>query len=156
MALTRINNQALTNVTSAGLPSGSVVQVKSTYNQTAKTTTSTAYVDTGMSLSITPTSASNKILVIVSQSISPITTSTNTFGKCRLLRDSTEIMADQRLLGTLKYGHTYFAITELDEPATTSQITYKTQFATGSSSYTMEAQHAALRPSTITLMEIAG
>ena len=63
MALTRINNQALTNVTSAGLPSGTVVQVV-TGEFTANTNnTSTTMTASGVKLSITPKSTSNKIIV---------------------------------------------------------------------------------------------
>ena len=66
MALTRINNQALTNVTSAGLPSGSVLQVKSTL----LTTTGSFAVASGTQISIpscsvtiTPTTSSSKFLI---------------------------------------------------------------------------------------------
>lgn len=68
MALTRINNQALTNVTSAGLPSGTVLQVKQIEDNTANSfsgnATSTTPQFDAVSLSITPLSTSNKILVI--------------------------------------------------------------------------------------------
>jgi len=156
MALTRINNQALPTLDSDKLPSGSVLQTKSVKYQTSMVTSSTGYVDSGLSLSITPTSTSSKILVIVNQSISPITVGTNTYARGRVLRGTTEINADQRLLLNHRYGHTYYSVSILDSPATTSSVTYKVQVGTGNSSYSVEAQHAALRPSTITVMEIAG
>ena len=164
MALTRINNQAMTNVTSDGipaldsdkLPSGTVLQVKSTTHQIGMVTSSTGFVDSGLSLSITPTSTSSKILVIVNQSITPPTSGTNTYARGRVLRGTTEINADQRLLLNHRYGHTYYSVSELDSPSTTSSVTYKVQVGTGNGSYSVEAQHANLRPSTITLMEIAG
>ena len=69
MALTRINNQAMTNVTSDGLPAkttGEVVQVQTvTYTDTFSQTNG-SYVDTkinNISVSITPKSTSNKIIV---------------------------------------------------------------------------------------------
>lgn len=64
MALTRINNQALTNVTSAGLPSGSIVNVTtSRFTGTANATTS-GFTATGHSISVTPSSSSNSFLIM--------------------------------------------------------------------------------------------
>ena len=70
MGLTRINNQALTDVTSAGLPtkSGSVIQVKHALSTTQMNAfTSDTWVDaTGFSVTITPTSASSKFYITAS------------------------------------------------------------------------------------------
>lgn len=67
MALTRINNQALANVTSAGLPQGSILQVKQTVFKGQFTDSLTVNnqeeVVTGLNCTITPSSASSKILV---------------------------------------------------------------------------------------------
>ena len=65
MALTRINNQALTNVTSAGLPSGTVLQVQSTTDNTeiSYTCGTTPYNYSELNTSIIPSSTSSKILV---------------------------------------------------------------------------------------------
>ena len=55
MALTKLNNQSLTAVTSAGLPSGSVIQVQSTTKTDDFSSPSSSFADiTGMSLTITP------------------------------------------------------------------------------------------------------
>jgi hypothetical protein len=51
-------------LTAARLPAGSVLQVVQSTTTTSATTSSTSYVDTGFSASITPTSASSKILII--------------------------------------------------------------------------------------------
>ena len=66
MALTRINNQALTNVTSAGLPSGTVLQVKQAISNSRVTTSSTSFVDTGLFTGVTFDNAlqpNSKVLV---------------------------------------------------------------------------------------------
>ena len=66
MALIKLNNQSLSNVTSAGLPSGTVLQVvyaKST--STTFTSTSSSYADV-VTATITPSSSSSKVLVLSS------------------------------------------------------------------------------------------
>jgi hypothetical protein len=145
-----------TVITTGNIPTGSVLQVVNVAYTTSVSTTSTSLVDTGLSASITPTSASNKILVIVNQTISPTTVGSNTYTQMALLRNSTNIYGDYRANGITQYVHTTPSCSILDSPATTSSVTYKTQFATGAAIYTMEAQHAGLRTSTITLMEIKG
>lgn len=72
MALTRVNNQALTNVTSAGIPqrTGAVLQTKHVVMkgiQRNTTTGSYTLVSDGtdnLQLTITPTSTSSKILIM--------------------------------------------------------------------------------------------
>ena len=49
----------------AKLPAGSVLQVVQATTSTEVSTTSTSYVSAGLSASITPTSSSNKILILV-------------------------------------------------------------------------------------------
>ena len=67
MALTRINNNSLSNVTSAGLPSGAVVNVyryehEVTAVQTFATTTFTDFVGLS-SVSYTPLATGNKLII---------------------------------------------------------------------------------------------
>lgn len=139
----------------SALPTGSVLQVVSTQYQTSVSTSSTSPVDTGLSLSITPTSATSKILVLVSQSMTPLTVGSDNYAIVEVHRNSTIIVQDQRTNNKGQYNHYTWSCCQLDSPGTTSAVTYKTKFATGNSSYLMEAQHAGLRPSQITLMEIA-
>jgi len=72
MALTRlgvnnISNSTLANVTAlpAAISTGKVLQVVSNSYSTNVTTTSTSHVATGYTVTITPSSASNKILILV-------------------------------------------------------------------------------------------
>ena len=142
-------------IAKASMPTGSVLQVVQVSYATSVTTTSTAMVDTGLTASITPTSASSKIAVIVSQTLSPTTGGSSTFGQWQALRGGTVIYQDTRINMYLQFAHGTYSCALLDSPATTASVTYKTQMATGNASYTLEAQHAGLRTSTIMLMEIA-
>lgn len=146
--MTRAVNTAL-----AG--SGGVLQVVQTVYTTEVQTFSTSFVDTGLTLSITPTSASSKILVVVAQTLSPTSGGSNTYGQWQLLRGATAIYADYRINMYMQYAHGTYSCVMLDSPATTSPVTYKTQMATGSGSFALQAQHAGLRYSTIALLEVA-
>jgi hypothetical protein len=134
---------------------GKILKVVNTYWGSVVATTSTSYVDTNLTASITPSSSSSKILVNVCQTLSPVTSGTTTFGKWRIVRGATEIYKDERVDMYQRFAHNTYSATWLDSPATTSSVTYKTQMATGDGSYVLEAQHADLRWSTITLMEVA-
>jgi hypothetical protein len=142
----------------ATVSSGAVVQVKSAVYSTSSSTSSTSYVDTGLSISITPTSASNKILVFVSQNIYSSHSGNSTAANIRLLRDATAIhtVAETHYwannTGTnpiemnIRQNMNY-----LDSPATTSSITYKTQQAANQAG---DQSRANGSPSTITVMEV--
>jgi hypothetical protein len=129
-------------IAAARLPTGSVLQVASTLKQDTFTTSSTSYTDvTGLSVSITPTSATSKILVTAVVSLANTNTSGyNTRGA--ILRDSTIIGAGtpsgNRPAGSFflqsftTRNVTPISMTVLDSPATTSATTYKVQIATES------------------------
>jgi hypothetical protein len=117
---------------------GAVAQVKSTTKSDTFTMSSSTFADvTGLSVTITPTSASNKILVCAT--ITAGNDGTGGIWTGRLLRDSTTIAvgdtAGSRKLVTQSTftnssGATQSAaIMFLDSPATTSAITYKIQIA---------------------------
>ena len=143
----------------AAASSGAVVQVKSAVYSTATSNATTTYADTGLSLSITPTSASNKILVFIQQYQKNNNTAAawETAAFLRLMRDSTAIYNDGKFAWYAKQGDESgdfrfnTTLVYLDSPATTSSVTYKTQqkmYAT-----TITAQESST-PSTITLMEV--
>jgi hypothetical protein len=150
--------------------SGAVVQVKSATYSTATTNSSTSYADTGLSLAITPTSASNKVLVIVSQQVSiGASTSDKEAGlKYKLQQNGSDIFSDDlfqfttisSLANSTEIGSWQRAnLTFLASPATTSAVTYKTQFANivGGTGRLVTAQNSSggtTRTSTITLMEV--
>lgn len=100
---------------------------------------STTYADiTGLSVSITPTNASNKILVVFS--VNAVPSSTNNGLALQLVRNTTPICigdpASPRQQATSMIGYSgdpnttnYCSGTYLDSPATTSAVTYKVQIA---------------------------
>ena len=152
----------------ANAPTGSVLQVVQTTKTDTFTTTSTSKVDiTGMSVSITPTSSSSKILVVAS--INYGGTDYNYY--CDLLRGSTVLNAPSSgvnpctisLCGitTASWEIHSGSISFLDSPATTSSTTYKLQIAcqsTGTFYLNRSSRNGAndsVCSSTITVMEIA-
>jgi len=125
-------------ITASQLPAGSVLQVV----QTVKTnifssSTATTWVDiTGLSVSITPRSASNKILVMAQMSQGRQTG--GWWMAYRLVRDSTAIFvgdtAGSRTSATVvgsPDNPNGVPITYLDSPSTTSSVTYKVQLFFG-------------------------
>jgi len=138
---------------------GKVLQVVNFTSTVGANTTSSTYSDTDITLSITPTSATSKILVTVFQN--GCAKNVNTAGTglaLRLLRGSTVIASQFSNYGaytntTLNIDIGTCGITYLDSPATTSSTTYKTQLAsvTGVDGVYVGANGAR---SSITLMEI--
>jgi hypothetical protein len=170
MALIKLNNQSLTAVTSAGLPSGTVLQVQSTVDMTSFTTSSTTYVKcTNLQVNITPISTSSKILVMVNAIAFPGTytrylyqTIFKTVGGT-----DTDISGTTSATGNNRSGLTYFydsgasvtrqnvSLQFVDSPSTTSQITYSPAVRVGSDSHTITFGQTNLG-NTIIAMEIAG
>jgi hypothetical protein len=140
---------------------GKVLQVVSTTYSTQTTTTSTSFTDTGLSLSITPTSATSKILVIANLPYNvERTSSIYAFGNFNIMRGATQVWAgNSQLMGGEFGGATYVvfgtnaSMHYLDSPSTTSATTYKIQMQNGGTSQTMRAQ-AASGTSVLTLLEI--
>jgi len=114
-----------------------ILQVISTTKTDTFSTTSTSYVDvTGLSVSITPTSASNKVLVAFSVNGAGLYGQTQ--APVQLVRDSTAIAigdtAGSRIRATLSLNAmpevnaiSNGSMNYLDAPATTSATTYKLQ-----------------------------
>lgn len=146
---------------------GKVLQVVTGTYSTATTVASTTYTDTGLSLSITPTASTSKILVLITQPLYCSSTGKYVMMSLRLLRGATSIYAPDQGNG-IAYGSefdgispTYTAIYQmgnmayLDSPATTSATTYKTQqrlFSTALSAQSFTQPSSST--SSITLLEI--
>jgi molybdopterin-binding protein len=116
---------------------GKVLQIVQGSTTTETVVASTTFTDSTLTATITPTSATSKILVLVSQQMMVGNTSAmaDTGGALRLMRGATAIFNGTRDYQTmyLKAGSqiyqyaNYTNIMYLDEPATTSATTYKTQ-----------------------------
>jgi hypothetical protein len=172
MALTQVQGGMISS-----LPTGSVLQVVQATKTDTFSTTSTTMTDvTGLSVSITPSSASNKILVFMNLSVGgPNAGDSNHVGS-QIVRGSTAIfngdtrgtrMPATSIVNTGQPGQMFHPnAVYLDSPATTSATTYKIQIKTTNASYTgcinrsgRDANDAigydGTAASSITLMEIA-
>jgi hypothetical protein len=139
---------------------GQVLQVVSATYNTQTTTTSTSYVDSGLSASITPKFSTSKILVMANgvSNYSRVLTSIDAGIGFLLVRDATNIYNHNIAFYVFINGasssndfYSQFSLSYLDSPATTSSTTYKLQFRTYSG--TAKVQDGS--PSSIILMEIA-
>ena len=147
-------------IPSGTLPTGSVLQVVSATYSTTTSTSTTSYADSGLTVSITPSSATSKVLVLVS--INGVNKSgVDCCLNARLNRDATSISNITGLAaytGTTATGTGSAAFNYLDSPASTSSTTYKVQIASSNATRSVSINdYAAVlgSVSAITVMEIA-
>jgi hypothetical protein len=141
----------------ARLPAGSVLQVVQGNYANITTTTSTSYVDTGLSASITPGATANKVLVIVEASITQVTAGTS--ARFVIDRSGTKPQDPNYIQSLAVNDGTTLAFAYLDSPSSTSSLTYKIQFKNEGSGFTTifgNESQSSYTYNTITLMEIAG
>jgi hypothetical protein len=148
-----------------------VLQVLNVMKTDSFTSTSTSFTDvTGLSLSITPSSATSKILIFVTLTMQGLA-GTNA-GLSRFLRDSTVIIESDAASSrdrsmSMQEGNNASTVatsaTYLDSPATTSALTYKVQVRNNIAAQTVYVNRTQLDSdnaawgravSSITLMEI--
>ena len=166
-------NAAVTSAKLASGVGGKILQVVQTVKTDPTSTTSTSYTDiTGMSVTITPSSASNKILIIPDLALSGPDAS---IGYAQLLRGSTVIYGGDAAThnglygcysgaaadGPFVYGVNIVTRMLLDSPATTSATTYKCQFKAFSGTFYLNRTYATSghydirTASSITAIEVA-
>ena len=174
---------ALTKLNTSSLPAGSVLQVQSVNKVDRQTISGTTFTDV-MTVSITPTSANSKILVMCDINVSCSNQDNATTGQrysgVKLYRDSTQIAVNTDKLSsqtavwfssnqseTNASGYTMMNSggTFIDTPSTTSSITYKVKAANSHTNHltwinrpskTDDAAFVHQGTSTLTVMEIAG
>jgi hypothetical protein len=128
---------------------GCILQVVQTTTNTTASTTSATYVTTGLARAITPSSASNKVLI------------TATFptdggsGAFTIYRGATALACDTFWAKATGASSTT-SITFLDSPATTSSTTYTLYFKATSGTLYFIASSGTAYYGSITLMEVAG
>ena len=134
------------------LPSGSVLQVVQGTTTTLVESTASSWVATTLTATITPQFASSKILVIVDQNLR----ATSGWAGFRLQRDTTTIKGLNyvMLTGGSVTNNIQIAYNQLDSPATTSALTYNTDFMATTASSAKTQDNSA--PATMILMEIQG
>jgi len=140
-----------------------VVQVVNASYTTTQATTSTSFIDTGLTASITPTSTSSKILILVSQNLN-LRSSPDTNGQQQanlvITDGSNNIIFGQAGYDQFRVKEQYaFAwqanLNATHSPSTTSSFTYKTRFRIQLSNNTIVAVNDSNNHSSIILMEIA-
>lgn len=154
-------------LTNADLPNGSVVQVVYAGSQPSATisTTSTSYIDSGVSATITPSSSSNKVYIMTAIHMYLGIAAANVWHRCNfdLRRGSTSIYETSdsastgysfSLYSTDANDRTMMKTTfpYLDSPATTSSVTYNIYFNSPNGYTTII--NPTYGKSEITLMEI--
>jgi hypothetical protein len=139
---------------------GKVLQVVSNTYSTQFTTTSSSYVDTGLSATITPTASTSKILVLMTNNFGVTRTGDDSYFAFQVLRGSTTIYQGNANEGTAESGSspvrqywTTDTATYLDSPATTSATTYKVTVRSVGGG-TVYAQYNNNSGPSITLLEI--
>ena len=156
------SGQVLTSAGAGAVPSfqaaaagGKVLQVVSKTITSEQSTTSTSFTDVpGLTLSIAPSSSSNKVLIIFSGG-SVRSSNTMYDAKFTIVRNSTNLGDSNNGFGVSRAtsNQFYFASANfLDSPSTTSATTYKIQFLSDSGATASICKNDA--HSTITAMEI--
>jgi len=165
MALSKIDGTNLIT----GLPAGSVLQTVQGTTNSAATITSATLTDTGLSGAITPSSTSNKILVISNSMVYASRADNTQHLDIALLRDTTNIFNPSTSSGSPPKAFdinidgasgTYYRVIipmcYLDSPSTTSSTTYKVQGACRTADSGTSVWQEGSMTSVITLIEIAG
>jgi len=141
---------------------GKVLQVVTATYSTSTAITSTSLTDTGLSATITPTLATSKVLVLVTQAMTMSRPTTGSYGDYDLKRGASSIRlfsgipllfaAPSTVFNSIDLG-VIMSVSHLDSPSTTSATTYKTQANVVNAAITSTFQNSS-NPSTMILMEI--
>ena len=179
MAIAINGNGTVTGITAgltaAAMPAGSVLQVLQSTRTDLISTTSATFADV-LTQTITPSSASNKILIFFQGMECTDSGDGNTYSRYKLMRDSTSIYngddsgsatgaSSGRYGRQSSYQTDPVQIMYLDSPSTTSSTTYKVQVNStrGSSwrvsiggTYSTTFAGYTRVPTNLILMEVAG
>jgi hypothetical protein len=158
---------SLTKISSLGLGTGvggKVLQVVQATTTTQTSITSVTWTDSTLTASITPSSTTNKILVLVNQHFNIFRSGLGyAGGSIRLVRGATTIYSGISNFekyaeigsGTNTNFYDYFSLMYLDSPSSTSALTYKTQQRSYDAGDRAMTQPNSTQ-SSITLIEIKG
>ena len=137
------------------MPQGHVIQTVEVQNTSSSSTTSTSFVDSGLSATITPKFSTSKVLCQISAGIGNTGTSADIV--IQVLRGSTQVLECARLsFNTGGHGNAQQFFQVLDSPSTTSATTYKLQMkADGGTTRLNDSASNGNGSSSIVLQEIA-
>jgi len=145
----------------AGGGGGKVLQVIYAMYDTETTIATSTFTDTGLTATITPSSATSKVYIFANTGVYSSKNTTNSGGiATKLFRGATEVFVNDNIYSQAQFisapsgsGYAvsgYIPLQYLDSPATTSATTYKIQGSAGGSGV---FQRLAMK-SNIILMEI--
>ena len=142
--------------TFAAAGGGKVLQVVTATDNVQRTTTSTSYVtgSNALTVSITPSSTSNKIMIIGHTTTHNVTTAKGVY--LTVYKDGSNIVTSQGLsyyYSTSGYDYSSISFTFLDSPSSTSSLTYQVYFKADSSS--TGSINSNTTTGSITVMEIS-
>ena len=145
---------------------GKVLQVVTSTSTDDNLIASTSFTDTGLAAAITPASSSNKVLVLVTQSLKVMRDSGNVEGNFaieRAVASGATAVAYECIFDTrngVEGPNLKHSFVHLDSPSATTACTYTTQISVDTTSNNGKAradeQLGETNTSTITLIEIAG
>ena len=130
----------------ATLPAGSVLQVVQSTTNTATTTTSTSFIDTALTATITPSSASNKIVILTQGNLYMTNNGYNTYAVLNIVRDTTLIMSNGfavdagSSIGPVSCNSSVLNWVDTTH-GSTSALTYKVQVRLGQTTYSASATY---------------
>jgi hypothetical protein len=132
-----------------------VIQIVTASSTTSFTTTSTTFTNTNLSCAITPTSSSNKIIVIAVGTLSI----SNASGIAYAQIDRSGYVGTSDGQFQLNVGggdgRTPMTLIDYDTPATTSALTYRLTIRSNNSSYTAGFGHTSNEEQRMILIEVA-
>ena len=153
-----VNGTSIDLGASETITAGKVLQIVHGSTTSQASTTAAAQTASNLSAAITPSSTSNKILVMMSTSIYHSVAAAQT--STTIYRDSTNLGRDDR--GIIQFGdftnrfQANCTMALIDEPNTTSSVTYKLYFRNISAGMGATYIGVDSTPQWVTLMEIAG
>ena len=137
---------------------GKILQVVEATTTTEVSTTSTSYVDTGLTGTITPAATNSKILVLCSLAVN--SNGGSAVAECKIVRTISSTATDKYVYSGISHpenqsGNHFLSV--LDSPSSTSACVYKVQAFLTDQSGTLKFQRndgADISRSTITLIEV--
>ena len=147
----------LAALTSSDMPAGTALQTKFSEYSTTISTTSSAWVSTGLSVTITPTSANSKFLLQWNQQCYMNTSSVWEGFRARVRRGTVTAWTDNYTIAHAVHNHLEMKKcydSYLDTPNTTSSITYAIEVQP-SSSQAFSLNHGGAK-SQLIVTEISG
>ena len=125
--LIKLNNNSISAVSAlpSGIDTGKVGQVVQSVLTTKVASTSTSFTDIGLSVAITPSATSSKILVSCALMLGSGASSSHNF--YQMLRGSTVLQLPQQNRTSDDGANRSYVSELLDSPSSTSELTYKIQ-----------------------------